>query len=53
MSAKKPAPKGDQAELKKRLEEVLRLPDNATCADCPERGEPTGTEASISVFLNG
>ena len=29
---------GAQEELKKRLMELLRQPDNATCADCPERG---------------
>jgi len=30
---------GGQGELKKRLEELLKLPENQTCADCPERGK--------------
>lgn len=27
-----------QQENRRRLEELLKLPDNAVCADCPERG---------------
>jgi hypothetical protein len=30
---------GPQDGLKKRLEELVKHPDNAVCADCPERGE--------------
>ena len=28
----------DQAKLKKRLEAILKLPDNQICADCKKRG---------------
>lgn len=27
-----------RTENRKRLEELLKLPENAVCADCPERG---------------
>jgi hypothetical protein len=30
---------GEQGGLKKRLEDLLKQPDNQVCADCPERGE--------------
>lgn len=32
------APTSAQQANRKRLEELLKLPDNAVCADCPERG---------------
>jgi hypothetical protein len=28
----------DQAKLKKRLEALLKLPENQICADCKKRG---------------
>lgn len=28
----------DQTKLRKRLEALLKLPDNQTCADCRKRG---------------
>jgi hypothetical protein len=32
------AANNDQAKLRKRLENLLKLPDNQTCADCRKRG---------------
>ena len=29
----------DQAKLKKRLEALLKLPENQICADCKKRGD--------------
>jgi len=41
MASRRPPPPGTtpvQADNKKRLEDLLKRPDNQVCADCPERG---------------
>mmetsp|Transcript_7798 Transcript_7798/g.6969 ORF Transcript_7798/g.6969 Transcript_7798/m.6969 type:complete len:417 (-) Transcript_7798:107-1357(-) len=40
----------DQAKLKKRLELLLKLPENLTCADCGKRG-PRWASANLGVFF--
>lgn len=40
----------DQVELKKRLKKQLKLPDNALCADCRNKG-PTWCSYSLGLFL--
>lgn len=44
MVSRRPAPPGTtpvQADNKRRLEDLLKRPDNQVCADCPERGTPS------------
>ncbi|GAB5037316.1 Hypothetical protein NocV09_07200040 [Nannochloropsis oceanica] len=39
-----------QADNKKRLENLLKQPDNQVCADCPERG-PRWASATMGTFI--
>lgn len=39
-----------QKELRKRLEALLKLPENLTCADCRKRG-PRWASANLGVFM--
>mmetsp|Transcript_11479 Transcript_11479/g.19261 ORF Transcript_11479/g.19261 Transcript_11479/m.19261 type:complete len:94 (+) Transcript_11479:72-353(+) len=40
----------DQGKLKKRLEALLKLPDNQICADCRKRG-PRWASANLGTFF--
>eukprot|EP01039_Chlorochromonas_danica_P008397 gene8397-9256_t len=40
----------DQVKLRKRLEHLLKLPDNQQCADCRKRG-PRWASANLGIFI--
>jgi len=40
----------DQVKLRKRLEAMLKLPENAVCVDCRKRG-PRWASANLGVFI--
>ena len=40
----------EQAKFKKRLEAILKLPDNQVCADCKKRG-PRWASANLGIFI--
>mmetsp|Transcript_10552 Transcript_10552/g.14564 ORF Transcript_10552/g.14564 Transcript_10552/m.14564 type:complete len:466 (+) Transcript_10552:42-1439(+) len=40
----------DQAKLKKRLDAILKLPENQICADCKKRG-PRWASANLGIFI--
>jgi len=44
------AAQADQAKLKKRLEALLKLPENQVCSDCRKRG-PRWASANLGVFF--
>lgn len=39
-----------QAKLKKRIEAIVKLPENSTCADCGKRG-PRWASANLGIFM--
>eukprot|EP01035_Chromulina_nebulosa_P033064 gene33064-44247_t len=40
----------DQTKLKKRIDALLKLPENQVCADCRKRG-PRWASANLGVFI--
>lgn len=41
----------DQTKLRKRLEALLKLPENQVCADCNKRGELSSTRG-VELYSN-